>query len=432
MKRIIAATGIVISSLLTANGQEGIWNGKLDIQGRKLSVVFHLDREQPTMDSPNQGVKGIAIKVEKGIMGKITIKAPTIGMTYEGMWLNDRIIGTFEQFNQEFPLTLTPGPVRLLRPQTPIGPFPYSTEEVSFRNGEYVFNGTLTVPEKYTRNTPVLLMITGSGQQNRDEELFDHKPFAVIADALARAGYASLRYDDRGYGSKELNPLEWTMEDFKTDACAGIDFLKARFETIGVIGHSEGGTIAMMLAAEDKVDFIVSLAGMTVSGAETLVEQNRTALLGAGISEETVDSYCKLINEAFNIRMNGGYMPDPEQFNIPEYLMRNYYAVVSLIQTPYMKNFLKMDIRPIIGNISCPILALNGTKDIQVNNKTNLNVLRDAIKLNKLNIIEEIEGVNHLFQHCTSGAITEYGEIEETFSPEVLEMIIKWLKALDY
>ena len=427
IKKILISTIILLYAISNANAQTGTWSGKLDIQGMKLSLVFNLDSDKPTMDSPDQGVKGLAAQVERGLEGKIIIKVPSLAIRYEGLWQENKIVGTFNQMNVSLPLTLTPGEDKPNRPQTPVGPFPYATEEVSFTNGDYTLSGTLTLPEGYSRKTPVLLMVTGSGQQNRDEELFDHKPFAVIADALARAGIATLRYDDRGLGDSSAKPMEWTTEDFKSDALAGLELLRERFDKVGVLGHSEGGTIAMMIAAENKADFIVSLAGMAISGAETLLWQNRVTLKGLGFTDEQVDSYCKMLETAFDVRINGGRMPNPDDYNIPESLMQNYWAVVAQIQMPYMIHFLSLDARSILGNVTCPVLALNGSKDNQVDYESNLNAIRNGLSTNSKNYIETIEGVNHLFQHCKTGQVPEYRTIEETFAPEVLEIIVKWM-----
>lgn len=427
MKNISTLLAAILLFALQANAQTGTWSGKLDVQGIKLSLVFHLDGDNPTMDSPDQGAKGIPIQIERKGFGGVTIKIPLLGASYEGVYMMQQIAGTFNQAGLSLPLTLMPGEDKPKRPQTPQGPFPYATEEVTFINGDVVLNGTLVLPDGYTRSTPVLLMVTGSGQQNRDEELFDHKPFAVIADALAKAGIATLRYDDRGLSGYKGNINDCTTEDFKNDAFAGIELLRTRFDKVGVIGHSEGGTIAFMLAAEQKVDFIVSLAGMVVSGAETLLAQNRVALVEAGIDAATVDTYCKAIEGAFNAIVNGGSMPKIENYDLPAALKQNYMAVVNQIQMPYMRHFLALDMRPLLGKVTCPVLALNGTKDIQVEYESNLSALRDGLSSNSKTCIESVDGVNHLFQHCKTGAVTEYGEIEETISPAVLESIIQWI-----
>ena len=418
----------LLSAMSVAEAQTGTWSGKLEVQGTKLSLVFHLDGDEPSMDSPDQGARGIPVQVDRPGAGKVTIRISSLGASYEGVWMLKQIVGTFRQMNMAFPLTLKPGEEKPDRPQTPVGPFPYSTEEITFNNDGTAFSGTLTLPEGYSRETPVLVMITGSGIQNRDEEIFSHKPFAVIADALARAGIATLRYDDRGFHGYSGDINACTVEDFKRDAMAGVSLLRERFDKVGAIGHSEGGTIAIMLAAEGNVDLIVSLAGMAVSGAETLLAQNRTVLKEAGIPEETIDSYCRLLGKAFNVKVNGGVMPDPADYDLPAALAANYKAATAQLQMPYMSHFLALDMRPLLGKIACPVLALNGTKDTQVDHEDNLGAIREGLPPNPANRVEEVEGLNHLFQHCTTGAVAEYKDIEETFAPEVLGMMISWIQ----
>lgn len=428
MKRFLTLPLLLLILAPMASAQIGTWSGKLEVQGTKLALVFHLNEENPTMDSPDQGVKGVPIQVERTETGKVTVKIPSIGASYEGQWLGKQINGTFKQMGISFPMTLTPGEEKLNRPQTPQGPFPYAQEEVSFTNGSAVLKGTLVLPQGYTRKTPVLIMVTGSGLQNRDEEIYEHKPFAVIADALAKAGIATLRYDDRGFGESTGDIINCTTEDLKNDALAGIELLKGRFDKVGVIGHSEGGTIAFMLAAEKKADFVVSLAGMVVSGAETLLWQNKVALLAAGIPESTVNTYCKLLGVAFEARVAGKNAPSAQNSDLPDALKQNYSAAVMQLMTPYMKYFLALDVRPQLPGISCPVLALNGTKDTQVDCNTNLDALRKGLQTGAQ--LVPVEGVNHLFQHCATGASAEYRDIEETFAPEVLSTMIQWLSAL--
>ena len=427
MRKSLILIGMLLAAVFSASAQTGTWSGKLDVQGTKLSLVFHLDEENPTMDSPDQGAKGIPIEVTRSATGSITIKVPSIGATFEGLWLVKQIAGTFKQMGASMPLTLMPGKEKLNRPQTPQGPFPYAQEEVSFSNGDAVLKGTLVLPEGCTRNTPVLIMVTGSGLQNRDEVFYEHRPFAVIADAFARAGIATLRYDDRGFGESTGDIINCTTEDLKNDALAGIGLLRERFDKVGVIGHSEGGTIALMLAAEKKADFIVSLAGMVVSGKETLLWQNRIALAAAGVPDETVNTYCKALQEIYEARLAGAPLPAPGKYDLPATLAQNLSAVSMQIQTPYLKYFLALDVRPLLGDVTCPVLALNGTKDTQVEPESNLGALRNGLSDNTKNSLEAIEGVNHLFQHCQTGSPNEYRDIEETFAPEVLEKLIQWI-----
>ena len=432
MKKLILFSLISLFSIgikAQDSGLKGAWTGKLNVYGNELTLVFHFNGEDCTLDSPDQGVKGVPAKLERTVTG-IKVAVPSINASYEGVNMGESIMGTFKQHGQSFPLTIKPGLLKRNRPQTPAMPYPYQTQEVSFNNGDAILKGTLVIPENASRQTPVMLMVTGSGLQNRDEEIFEHKPFAVIADALARAGIATLRYDDRGFGESTGDIVNCTTEDLKNDAFAGVQLLRSRFDKVGVIGHSEGGTIALMLAAEKKVDFIVSLAGMAVSGKETLLWQNRLALAAANIPSETIDLYCNALDEVFDACISGTAMPSTTQYNLPTSLAQNLAVVTKQLQTPYMKHFLALDSRPLLGNITCPVLALNGTKDTQVEPESNLGALRSGLQKNAKNKLEAIEGVNHLFQHCKTGMATEYGNIEETIAPEVLEKMVCWLSNL--
>lgn len=432
MKKLILFSLISLFSIgikAQDSGLKGAWTGKLNVYGNELTLVFHFNGEDCTLDSPDQGVKGVPAKLERTVTG-IKVAVPSINASYEGVNMGESIMGTFKQHGQSFPLTIKPGLLKRNRPQTPAMPYPYQTQEVSFNNGDAILKGTLVIPENASRQTPVLLMVTGSGLQNRDEEIFEHKPFAVIADALARAGIATLRYDDRGFGESTGDVVNCTTEDLKNDAFAGVQLLRSRFDKVGVIGHSEGGTIALMLAAEKKVDFIVSLAGMAVSGKETLLWQNRLALAAANIPSETIDVYCNALDEVFDASISGTAMPSTTQYNLPTSLAQNLAVVTKQLQTPYMKQFLTLDSRPLLGNITCPVLALNGSKDTQVDSESNLGALRSGLQKNAKNKLEAIEGVNHLFQHCKTGMATEYGNIEETIAPEVLEKMVCWLSNL--
>ena len=292
MKRILFSLLLLSCfSLCHAQVPSGSWSGTMEVQGVSLRLVFNLSGESCTLDVPDQGAKGIPAEASQTSHGALRIDIPAINAFYEGYQFGEKIIGTFTQHGVSFAMTLTLGvPVRK-RPQTPQLPYPYTVQEVSFANGDAVLRGSLVLPESYSRATPVCLLVTGSGQQDRDETMFEHKPFAVIADFLARQGIATLRYDDRGFGESTGDVIHMTTEDLKQDAAAGLALLRERFDCVGVIGHSEGGTIAFMLAAEKKADFIVSLAGMVVSGAQILLAQNRHALQAAGLDEATIESY---------------------------------------------------------------------------------------------------------------------------------------------
>ena len=414
-----------------AQVQSGAWSGAIEIQGTSLMLVFNLSDDACTLDVPDQGAKGIPAVASLTALGALHVEVPAIGASFEGFLLGGKIVGTFTQRGSTFPLTLAPGAPQRNRPQTPKPPFPYVTEEVSFSNGDAVLKGTLVLPEGCNRQTLVLLMVTGSGLQDRDETLYEHKPFAVIADYLARQGIATLRYDDRGFGESTGDIVNCTTEDLKNDAAAGLALLRQRFDRVGVLGHSEGGTIALMLAAEKKTDFIVSMAGMVISGRETLLAQNRHALRQAGMDEATTESYCQALEATFAAVNDGRPMPSPASFDIPAVLQQNLAAVQAQLNLPYLRYFVKLDLTSRLGEIVCPVLALNGTLDTQVDAYANLEALHRGLPDSPRHLVcTSCEGLNHLFQHAASGEVAEYPQIEETISPDVLELIAGWLAKL--
>ena len=426
MKKLIFLLLCFASIVAKAQGDslKGAWTGKLNVYGTELTLVFHIDSVNCTLDSPDQGIKGVPAKLEHTATG-IKVTVSSINASYEGVNMGESIMGTFKQHGQSFPLTLKPGTMKRNRPQTPVPPYPYQTQEVSFTNGGAVLKGTLVTPANCSRQTPVLLMVTGSGLQNRDEEMYEHKPFAVIADALARQGVATLRYDDRGFAESTGDVVNVTTEDLKNDALAGIELLRDRFDRVGVIGHSEGGTIGLMLAAEQKVDFVVSLAAMAVSGEKVLMQQNRYVMQQAGFKQDVVDNYCEALSRLFD-DVKAGRQTDIESITLPANLKQNLRLVQNQMATPYSRYFLTLDISNSLSRITSPVLALNGTKDRQVDCDDNLAILRQGLAGQKE--IKAIEGVNHLFQHCNTGDMSEYKDIEETFAPEALEIIVDWIK----
>ena len=422
MRKFLIIALLFAANIMGISAQEGTWSGELEAQGMKLPLFFNFNANGTTFDSPSQNL--IGIKAEKSITpeGKIRINIPQFTATFEGVMVMNVISGNFIQNGFSWPLTLT----KVNRPQTPQGPFPYNTEEVTFQNGEFTFHGTLSMPKDCTAKTPVVLLVTGSEQQDRDENIFEHRPFAVIADALARNGIASLRYDDRGYGDSSIPFYNFNTHDFKDDAAAGLSFLRKRFQKVGIIGHSEGGTIALMLAAEGKPDYIVSLAGMAVSGKETLLWQNRLLFEASGIPQETVEQILVVIDNIYD------KVVQDEQESIdyslaPEALRPALQQSIKQLSTPYMKHLITVDVRPQLSQIKCPVLALNGTKDTQVNCQSNLEAIDKGITAPHQ--VVAMEGLNHLFQHCTTGSFVEYQQIEETFDPETIQKIIKWIKA---
>ena len=371
----------------SANAQEirRSWSGELEAMGQKLPIVMNLINGKCTLDSPAQGATGIPATIDLLTKDSIKIKIESIGATYAARYVDGHLQGTFTQNGIKIPLNMKEtSPTGPNRPQTPKGPFPYTTEEVTFQNAKAgaTLAGTLTVPK---------------GGANRDEEVAYHKPFAVIADRLARAGIATLRYDDRGVGQSVGGETKHTTSlDVAEDAIAGIEWLRAqkRFKKVGLLGHSEGGLISFMLAAQKKVDFIVSLAGPAVRGDSIMLYQAHTS-------------------------------GNPFTKNISAEQLR------SMMKTnTWVTYFMDYDPTENITNTKCPVLALNGSKDCQVPAAMNIPVLRRLLPKNKKNVIKEYEGLNHMFQHCTTGRPDEYYTLEETMSEEVLSDIVTWVKKL--
>jgi len=390
----------------------GSWSGKLNVGAISLTLVLNLEQAdgyvKASLDSPDQGAKGIPAFKEYLSDDSLAVKVEQIGMTYRARLKDGKLDGTFSQNGFSTSLVLAKGDVpEVKRPQTPKSPYPYVTEEVTFRNDAdgATLAGTLTWPvgyDKQSKQKPtVVLLVSGSGQQNRDEELFEHKPFLVISDYLARQGIATLRYDDRATGASVGGEVKnATTEDFSRDAAAGLDFLRSRkaFAKIGLLGHSEGGSIAFMLAAKKKTDFIVTLAGPGVKGDTLLAAQDNRILSLSGMpADMTVEKY------------------------------RQQQAVQEM---PWIKWFIDYDPSDDIRQTRCPVFALNGERDCQVISSQNLTAIQKLLPKSKQNLIKEYPALNHLFQHSTTGLVAEYGQIEETISPEVLSDIAQWINGL--
>lgn len=446
MKKIIinilaAAALSVLPMAARAQSLEGYWKGLLDLGASTLEVCFDIQASTDstytaTLDVPQQGAEGIAVDTFVFDGFNVTMEIKSIGASYKGLSALGMITGNFSQNGLEIPLILKRGEKEgVKRPQTPQTPFPYKSEEVTFTNSKdgLTLAGTLTTPEGEGPCNAVVL-ITGSGAQNRDEEIMGHRPFAVIADYLTRRGIAVLRYDDRGVGGSQAGPEGATSLDFSHDAEAAVQYLRGldKFDKIGVAGHSEGGLIAWLLGSGDAVDFIVSLAGPAVSGAAVLDAQRR-ALYGAmGLSQDTIEQNAELFDMLNGIIFKSG-TPEEARPKAAQALAMLPAAqrqqILDQLLDPWMFWFSKYDPADAILATRCPILALGGSKDLQVVAEQNLGRLRELKEQNgslDMEIVEFPE-LNHLFQHCDTGLNTEYGLIEETFAEEALEKIAEFI-----
>ncbi len=442
----------------------GTWNGMLDVRGAQLRLVFHIQKTDTgytaTMDSPDQGAKGIEVNsVDFSAPPKIGLNINKLRIEYIGKVLSDTLIeGVFKQAGMELPMNLVRHELAtrpVVRKQDPKKPYPYRSEEVTFENSEagITLAGTITIPNKPGKY-PAVVLVTGSGPQNRDEELMGHRPFLVLSDYLTRKGIVVLRYDDRGVGSSTGNAELATTSDLAGDAIAAVDFLKAHPsadpEHIGIIGHSEGGMIAPMVAnLNPDVKFIVLLAGPGVPCDQLLVKQMELIYRAGGAKEEEIEKQATLSREIFRLIKTE---KDTARLRV---MMTEYIASqasrltkemkeagvtekefveiqVSTFMSPWMLYFINYDPSIELSRVKCPVLALNGTKDLQVSAPENLQGITNALEKggNQHATLKQYPKHNHMFQKCKTGHPDEYGTIRQTISPKVMKDLAKWINKL--
>ncbi|MBS4013917.1 MAG: alpha/beta fold hydrolase [Bacteroidetes bacterium] len=460
MKRaiILLATIFCITNLQSQD-ITGKWNGILKVQGMQLTIVFNIEKNESeyfsTMDSPDQGAFGIKVDKTSFSDNTLRLSIPSAGIEYSGEFLGDKILGTFKQFSFETELNLTKDIIEVQkpnRPQEPQPPFPYISEDVYFKNTKdnITLAGTLTIPGD-KGNYPAVVLITGSGPQNRDEEVFGHKPFLVISDYLTRNGIAVLRFDDRGVAKSEGNFSDATSYDFATDAKSAVDYLKTRKEinknNIGLVGHSEGGIIAPIVASKypNDISFIVLLAGTGLRGDNILLMQQELIGRAMGMPEDVILRNKEINQKAFEMVINSSDI-DALRNEMLEYVMNNIKndpsqvpqgmpaedfaeMQVNQVTTTWMVNFIKLDPAVYLEKVKCRVLAVNGELDLQVPADANLFAIKNALKKggNENVTIIAYPNLNHLFQRCTSGLPDKYIEIEETFSVDVLKDLANWI-----
>ncbi len=437
---------------------KGDWSGVLDAGAAKLKLILHFTPEadgtwRGTMDSPDQAANGLKIDTitVEGQTLKFTMRA--IAASYEGTLNGGEIAGKFTQSGMTFPLNFKrptaadSAPPK--RPQTPQLPYPYNEEEVTFENpaANVKLAGTLTTP-RTKAPFPVVVLITGSGPQNRNEELLGHQPFLVLSDHLTRAGIAVLRFDDRGVGKSTGKFGTATSADFATDVLAAVAYLKTRPEInpkkIGLVGHSEGGLIAPMCAVQSKdVAFIVMMAGPGVPGDEILYEQGALIMRAEGTPEATIAENRKTQEKMFAIIKAENdaagaekklmelvatvvaTAPDAQKKTVEASLN----AQVKTVNAPWFRYFLTFDPRPTLRQVKVPVLAINGELDLQVSPQQNLPEIAKALKAagNKKFQTVALPKLNHLFQTTQTGAFSEYAKLEETMSPTALTLMSDWI-----
>ena len=425
----------------------GDWIGTLNTGPMNLRLLLHITKGtdgalRATMDSLDQDVTGMPISAIDLKESKLTFTSAMLSASYEGKVNQDytAIDGVFTQAG--------PGPLNFKRahaadlagprrPQNPVKPYPYREEDLTYENraAGISLGATLTLPNG-PGPFPAVVLITGSGQQDRDESLLGHKPFLVLADYLTRKGLAVLRSDDRGAGKSGGNFATATTADFATDVEAAVAYLKTRHEIdphkIGLVGHSEGGSIAPMVAARNKdVAFIVLMAGPGVPGDQLMVAQLVAGAEAAGIPHERAVQAGVQQRELFDLLMKGA---DDAAFKqkLSELAGPQADEAYREMTSPWYRYFLAYDPATALRKVSCPVLAINGEKDTEVPAKLNLAAIRAALEQggNKRFETVELPGLNHLFQTATTGALSEYSQIEETISPSALDKIGTWIMGI--
>lgn len=446
----------VLSTCHTLFAQDitGQWNGLLKVQQTQLRIVFNINKNgnnySATMDSPDQGAKDIPVSSVSFENNELKITAEKMKLEYNGTLQDGAFNGNFKQGNFSIPMNLTREEVKVEkpnRPQEPKPPYSYYTEEVIIKNSKnaLALSGTLSMPSKDGK-FPVVILISGSGPQNRDEELMGHKPFLVIADFLTKNGFAVLRYDDRGVANSTGNFKTATSADFAEDVESALVFLKNRKEIdkkkIGLIGHSEGGFIAPLVASRNKeVAFIVSLAGPGIPCDELLVLQGALISKASGMQQDEIEKNKKINSGAYEI-VKKATSNEQLQKSLTVYFNQKLtdkngsekesfvQQEVEQLSSPWMEYFIKYNPVPALEKVHCPVLALNGSNDLHVPPKENLDAIKKALTKagNKKVTIKTLPNLNHLFQECKTGLPSEYAEIEQTFSPTALNEILNWLK----
>jgi pimeloyl-ACP methyl ester carboxylesterase len=441
----------------------GIWEGKLDAgAGIAIRLALKVEKDKDgalkaTLASPDQGANNIPISAIGLKDGVLTFDSKVIGAKFTGKknGQGTGFEGEFEQLGRRLPLKLlkTDKLSEIRRPQTPKPPFPYRAENVTYTNktGGVTLAGTLSIPPGQGP-FPAVILITGSGAQDRDESILGHQPFLLLADYLTRRGIAVLRVDDRGIGGSTGSTSTSTSEDFATDVLAGLEFLKNRTEIdgkrLGLIGHSEGGIIAPMVASRSKnVAFIVLMAGTGIPGSEIIAAQGELIQKASGSSESEIKHESEVRKRLVDIIAHEkdekvardklakawkeilAAMPDSERKALSKTQGETSGAIIDAFNTPWFRFFLTFDPRPTLRRVHCPVLALNGGKDLQVPPKENLAEIKKALVAGGNSKVKTVEfpGLNHLFQPCKTGAPSEYAAIETTIAPEALKTIGDWI-----
>ena len=434
-------------------GLDGDWDGALSLQGIALRLALHVKTGATgtvaTLDSIDQATMAIPVAALGRDGDKVRLEVKPVAAVFEGVLSANggSIVGAWRQGGSGLPLTLNrraPGSpeAKLNRPQTPLPPFPYRVEVVAFDSPSagVKLAGTLTIPQG-RGPFPAVVLISGSGPNTRNETVFGHQIFLVLADHLTRSGLAVLRYDKRGIGASGGDYIHATTGDFAADAEAAAAYARSRPEIdptrVGLVGHSEGGLIAPMVAASDpRIAFTVLLAAPGLDGERVLDLQSALIAKAMGQSDAKVAAAGALYQRLYAAVEVAKDAPDATAraravlaaqaaAGAPPTPAQQVEAME--FATDWFRFFLTYDPSPVLRQVRCPVLALWGSKDLQVPPEEDLPPLRIALAGDRDVTLEVLPGINHLFQTATTGSPAEYATIEETMSPTAMERISAWI-----
>ncbi len=462
------STGLIALLLVVATGCStvpdtgapvrvvGTWAGRIEPRGTPLDIGIRFSDDgrglRGTIDVPSQGVSGLSLSDVRLDGRTVTFALPEVpgNATFRGAMVGSgdatTIRGDFTQGARTYPMSLFRGVAASpARPQQPQPPFPYRSEDVSYRSGDINLTGTVTLPPGDGPFTAVLLL-TGSGPQDRDETVLGHKPFLLLADTLTRAGYAVLRVDDRGVGGSGGDVAMATYDELVADALAGVTYLKGRSEIdrrrIGLLGHSEGGYLGPLAAQRsDDVAFVIMMAGPAVSGEDVVVLQSRLLLEAAGAPPEQVNAQAAYAHELIGLLRAQDYdaaktlartrfeQQSTDRYETQRPILQPIEALVRVHTRPSMGSLVTYHPGAALDALDIPLLAVFGGKDLQVPPTQSEPVLRQRLADNPDTTVRTFPQLNHLMQPATTGGPEEYATIETTISPEVLDAVTQWLRA---
>lgn len=453
MRNFLFFLFITLGSTIKAQNINGLWFGNLQVAGQNLSLELYIKPDAKSVLVDVRGEQSYPTDIDELNLKDsiLSFSVTKLNVTYKGVFNGESFSGTFKQSTITAPLNFhreKPKPKEVNRPQNPIEPFDYSVLEVSFLNevGGFNLSGTLTIPKEDSTLYPIILLASGSGAQNRNEEMMGHKPFLVLADYLTNNGIGVLRFDDRGYGASGGQFYGASFYDFSTDLESAVKYIKSNYPNhpVGILGHSEGGAHALILSEREEIDYLLFFACVGTSGYQVIKQQNYDLLVQEGnkkdgkwaaksmkilkkvlAENESKAAARRVLKEKLQKHYNKASEKIKEQATFDAY----FKSLITQMNNDYGRSFLSFEAQPYLKQYDGKVFAINGSKDIQVNAKSNLKAFEKYAPKEDL-FVKAYPGLNHLFQKCETCTVLEYGEIEQTISTEVLEDLTRWINAV--